>query len=376
MAKSNVAKWKAITDKMDGAVLRDRNPFSTIIQTPSPSMNFVFGNTWGVPLGYSAVLYGLPKAGKTVILNYTTAQIHKDYEDGHVVKFDTEMREEVQLTRDQMTEMGIDPDRYHTFAVNTPVQVFDRIEKDLAEMCQDGFPLKAVYIDSINGIIGRRMGNADSIDKVQIGDLAQTLQDGFKRILTLQRQHHFAVIVTSQVRAELDPVEQMRGNKYKMAAAFATKHWAEYFIFVEPLNNKDSKSDLLGNKLEDDKFTDLNDNADRTAQKVRVTCKDNSLGPKGRVGVFTLDYRRGIINVHEEVFQLGVNRNVIGRPNSRTYTFQEKSWNSKEAALEALKDQELAALVISECRAQDLSGKFAHLDAADAAALKRTDMDL
>lgn len=373
MAKKN---FLAQLQKLDGAVMHEFNPYAKIIQHPSPSLNFIYGNTWGLPLGCGAVLYGPPKGGKSLILNHTTAQIHRDYEDGYVIKFDTELREEYQVTPGQLQSMGIDPARYIAYSVNSPAQVFDRIEKDIAALCDDGLPLKAVYIDSVNGIMGRRMGSAESIDKVQIGDLAQTLQDGLKRILPVQRKYKFATIVTAQVRAEMDSVEQMRGNKFKMAASFGLKHWAEYFMFVEPLLNKDSKADLLGNKFEDDTVADLNGNAERTGHKIRVTMKDSSLGPKGRVGVFTLDYAKGFINTHEEVFLLGTERNIIDRPNNRTYVFGGKQWNSKEAMIEALKDPELASAVIAEARARDVAGKFTDLDKVDERKLVRTDLDL
>lgn len=370
--------WLAQLQKLDGAVMHEYDPYASVVQHPSPSMNFIYGNTWGLPLGCGGVLYGPPKGGKTVILNHTTAQIHKDYPDGIVIKFDTEQREQFQLTPNHMKKIGIDPSRYIGYSVNSPAQVFDRIEKDIAALCDEGMPVKAIYIDSVNGIVGRRMGNAESIDKVQIGDLAQTLQDGFKRILSVQRKYRIAVIATCQVRAELDQTEIMRGNKFKMAISYGTKHWAEYFTFVEPLLNKDAKSDLLGNAFVNENVTDLADKGEKTGHKIRVTMKDSSVGPKGRVGVFTLDYERGFINTHEEAFLLGVGRNVIDRPNNRTYTFNGKQWTSKEAMIEALKDPELAAAVIAECRRRDVAGLFADADAQAAKdlAANRSPLDL
>jgi RecA/RadA recombinase len=141
--------------------------------------------------------------------------------------------------------------------------IFDRIEKDIAAMCQEGAPIRLVIIDSINAIQGRRAMNADTIMTQQIGDLALTLQDGFKRILPVQRKYKIAVILTSHVRAEMDQAEQMRGNKVKMAAGFGVQHYGEYFMYVEQNRSKAGSETLLGEKLEDENNTDLMDKAEK-----------------------------------------------------------------------------------------------------------------
>jgi hypothetical protein len=84
--------------------------------------------------------------------------------------------------------------------------------------------------------------NADSVMVQQIGDEAKTLQDGFKRILAVQRKYKIAVVLTSHVRAEMDQAEQMRGNKVRMGASFGVQHYGEYFMFVEPNKSKEGKS--------------------------------------------------------------------------------------------------------------------------------------
>src|SRR5574339_197576 len=101
-----------------------------------------------------------------------------------------------------------------------------------------------------------------------------------------------------------------------MHAAFASQHYAEYFILVERNANKEGRTDLLGRELVNDQYSDLMDNSEATGHKIRVKMIDCSAGgSKGRTGEFTFDYNRGLINVHEEVFRLGVGRGVIQKPN-------------------------------------------------------------
>lgn len=335
----------------------DYDPFAHILRSPSPSVNFIFGNTHGIPSSYTAVFYGPPKAGKTILVNAIIGQLHQDDPEAIAVKFDTEMRERGQMTGKQAQIWGIDPSRYICYSTNKPNEIFDRIEHDIAGMCDEGMPLKLLVIDSITGIMGRRALNADTIDTQQIGDDAKTQGDGLKRILPVLRKHKITCILNAHVRAELDMGEQMRGNKVKMAAAWQLQHFAEYFVYVEPNRSKEGKTDLLGNKLEDDSVTDMMDKAERTGHKIRATMKDSSCGPKGRVGEFTFDHSKGIVNVHEEVFQLGVNRGIVERPNNVTYRYQGKEWRGKPAFLEALKDNEqLRADIIKELIRRDAAG--------------------
>lgn len=361
--------WMKALNKLEGAVAKESNPFAHVVRTPSPSVNFTFGNTHGLPLGYTLIMYGPPAGGKSILANSMIGQLHADYEDAIAIKFNTELRETAQNTPAWRSVWGIDDDRYVAYDVNSPDLIFDRIEKDVAAMCQEGAPIKLVVIDSINAIQGRRGMAQESVMKQQIGDLALTLQTGFGRILPVQRKYNFAVVLTSHVRAEMDQAEIMRGNKVKMGASFGVQHYGEYFMYIEPNRSKAGSEDLLGQKLEDENSTDLMDKAEKTGHKIRVSMKKSSLGPKLRTGEFTFDYQKGVVNVHEEVFLLGVNRNVIEHPNNLTYAFGDKKWSGKPAILQAIKDEpQLGLAILAEVKRRDMAGLYAAEDAAAAVA--------
>jgi hypothetical protein len=204
--------------------------------------------------------------------------------------------------------------------------------------------------------------NNTSVMQQTIGDLALTLQEGFKRILPVQRKHRFAVICTAHVRAEMDLQEQMRGNKVKMGASYGVQHYAEYFMYVEPVRSKEGNKDELGNAFEDESKKDMMDKVEKTAHKIRVVMKGNSAqgSAAGRTGEFTFDYKRGIVNQHEEVFNLGINRGIIGRPTNTAYVFGDKKWNGKPAFLAHLKsDDQMQRAIIKALREEDMKGKLA-----------------
>lgn len=340
--------------KLDGAVQSEYDPFTQVLKTSSPSVNFCFGNTWGLPLGYTLALYGPPKGGKSLLINSMIGQMHRDYPEAVAIKFNTEMRELVQLTPAQRQIWGIDSERYIAFEVNTPEGVFDRIEKDIAAAVQEGLDVKLIAIDSLNSVLGRRMMNATSVGTQQIGDKAQTYQDGLGRVLNVLRKYNISLILSLQVRAELDQHEQMRGNSVKMAAAWGVKHYAEYYMYVEMDPTKASRQDLLGNDLVDAEKKDLRGRSEQVAHHIRVCMKDSSVGPKGRYAAFTLKYDEGIINTHEEIFLLGLNLGIIQKPNQLSYEFANEKWTGKPAIVEAIRDDSaLAQAILRECMKLD-----------------------
>jgi KaiC/GvpD/RAD55 family RecA-like ATPase len=314
-----MSKWMTELFKKDYANKRNYNPFSNVLRSGSPSLDYVYANTHGLPFGYSEVLWGPPGGGKTLVTNQKIAQLHKDDPEAIAVKFDTEQRDEMQLTEKQMMRLGIDPERYVSYGTNRPDEIFDFIATDLEAMVQKGMPLRYLIIDSTSDIVGRRTLNADSVMQQQIGDEAKTIQDGLKLIKNTLRRYRIACSLVAQARAELDPVEQMRGNKLKMHAAWALQHFAEYFVYIEQNKTKEGKTDLTGKEFTDETHTDVKGNAERVAHKIRVVMKKSSCGPAGRVGEFTYDYYNGVKNIHEEAFLLGVGQGIVLRPNNMTY---------------------------------------------------------
>jgi hypothetical protein len=354
-------KWMTKLLKKDGAVKWDYNPFSNVIRTGSPSFDYIYGKTHGLPLGYSEVLWGPPKGGKSLGVYLKIGNLHQSDPNAMAVLYSTEQRAELQLTPLMMRQYGIDPERFVAIQTGLPDEIFDHINGDLKADIQDGMPLKYIAIDSVTSIAGRRTLNADSIMTQQIGDQAKTIQDGLQMILPVIRRNRIAVTLVAQARAELDQLEQMRGNKLKMAGAWALQHFAEYFIFVEQNRSKDGKADLSGQVFEDTSKTDVMGHAERTAHKIRVTMKGNSSGVAGRVGQFTLDYYEGLKNLHEEAFLLGVGQGVVVRPNNTAYTVpdfptkgEQATYRGKDNFIMALRDNPiLCGEILKRVRAID-----------------------
>jgi RecA/RadA recombinase len=351
---------------LEGAVTSRTNIHSDVIATRSPSFNFLFGNGWGLPAGYSMLLYGPPRGGKSVICNEMAGFVHASDPEGIVIKFNTEFREVGQLDDEMFKMYNIDPDRLVAFETNTPDQIFDRIEKEIAAEIQNGLKVKLVIIDSLTQIQGRRGMNADTIMTQQIGDKALTIQEGLSRILPVQRKHKFGLVLTSHIRAAMDvqnsgsaTVRTGQMSGFRPATSWGTQHHCEYYVYVSPDTSKDGKTSLSGEEFLDKNVEDMKGHNEKTGHKVTCKMMDASIGPKGRTGQFTFDYHKGIINTHEEAFLLGVNRGIIDRPNNLTYAFGDKKWTGKPSTLEAFKnDPQLVEAVLKELRRRDLANEI------------------
>lgn len=349
--------------KLDGAVKRDYDPYAHVIEPVSPSLAYLFDNSWGLPFGYTCLLWGEQKGGKSLIARMMVGALHKQDPEAVALYYNTEMREELQATPAQLATFGIDPNRYIAFDVNEPGLIFDPIETEVPKLIEEGLNIKLIVIDSITDILGLKMMNADSVTQQLMGDKAQTQANGLDRIKGVLRRNRIACILTAQARAEMDMHEQMRGKKIKMAAAWAVKHKAEYFIMVEHLKTAEGKKDLLGNSFQDKNIANIMSSAkdgefDIAGRKIRCTMEQSSCGRDGRVGIFTLHKDLGLINTHEEVFLLGKAFGAIEEPTQGHFQFGERKWHGKEAILSSLKeDSTLRGNILAACKHIDLNRK-------------------
>lgn len=365
--------WFKELSKLEGAVTEETNPHLNVIQTPSPAVNFTFGNGWGLPRGSSLLIGGPPKGGKSTLINAMIGQLHKDDPNAVVVKFNTELREKSQMPPSELAKWGIDRERYIAIESNEPEDIFDPLicPRDpntgkskpgkLLQIIDDGCPVALVIYDSVNVIQGRRQRTASSITNSTIGDRAALLQDAFGAMMLPLRRRNISVIATCHVGAEMDQAAQMRGDKERMKVANGLKHLLEYWMFVESILGSKANVGLLQDKdrygvYEDaSSGKDFRGNADRTAHRIRVQMKGSTLGPVGRTAEFMYDYQRGVIDQHVEAFMLARNRGVLEKPNSVTYKFGDLKWIGEQATVEAFRDDPaLVKSVLQELHRRDL----------------------
>ena len=344
-------KWLKQLQQYDDTVDFEYDSFApeNCLRTPSPYFNWIFANkSHGIPKNSSVLMYSEQKSGKSLAIYALIKQMQEDDKEGIAIYFNTELRGALQ--HDAIP--NIDKDRLIIYDTNSPEEIFDRIENDIKPMVQDGMPLRIIAIDSLTKIMGVKRSAADTVSQHLMGDHAQTVQNGLDKLIPFCKRNKILLLATSQVRSNMDAGPY--GPKEKMAESWNVKHTFEYFLSLKRAGSADDKQDIEGKTFEEDGVQDARGNGSVTGHKVYVKCEANSIGTAGRAGVFTIDYKQGMINQHEEIFFLGKNTGVITTPNNRTYLFGGRSFNGKKECAMAIKDDsELAKAILDEVKKLD-----------------------
>lgn len=346
-------KWLKQLKDYEDAVNYEYDSFAeeNCLYTPSPYWNWVFANkSHGMPKNSSVLEYSEPKAGKSLGIYAIIDQMQKIDKEGLAIYFNTELRGALQHN----VFPSIDKDRMIIYDTNDPAEIFDRVEKDIKPMVQDGMPLRIMAIDSLTNIMGVKRNDADSVTQHLMGDRALTVQNGLSKLIPFCKRNKILHIATEQMRANMDG--GYGAPKEKAAASWSTRHSYEYAISFKKANAADDKKDIEDKTFEEEELKDARGNKLILGHKVYVKMEGNSIGQAGRAGVFTLDYQNGIINQHEEIFWLAKNTGILQMEGNKTYIFGKERFNGKkECALAIRDDKELAKAILFGVKQLDVN---------------------
>ncbi|CAM6004866.1 unnamed protein product [Sphagnum balticum] len=259
--------------------------------TPSPYFNWIFANkSNGIPKNSSILLLSEQKAGKSLSCYAIVEEMQKRDPEGIAIYFNTELRGALQ----HGVFSGVDKERLIIYDTKDPEEIFDRVEKDIKPMVQDGMPLRIIIVDSLTNIQGIKRRDADSVSDHLRGDHALTIQTGLDKLVPFCKRNKILLIGTSQMRANQKATPG--GPDTQMAESWTVKHTFEYFISLKRAGSADDKADLDGKTFEEEGMKDARDQKLLTGHKIYVKCEANSIGPQGRAGVFTMDYQRVLNN--------------------------------------------------------------------------------
>lgn len=352
MAKSDDKEVKAAPKKnwlsklkKDEEALREGDLPLWIAGFPSPGINYLFGKSQGMKAGYTALVYGPPKSGKSLVAFAAAGQLHKDDPEAIVLHFDTELRDNVDHW---IKAFGIDKDRFVTRQTNDPLQIFDYIANEVKAMLQDGAPIKMIIIDSLAMISYPKESNREQTTSHLMGDAASYLGPAMKLIIPVIRKYKIATILCQHVRDNMDP-NSAKYRPYVIPGGKAIKHSVEYWMMVSKIEAKDTKKFDTGRK-------DGSGNDIQIGHAIRVKMEENSMGPQNRAIEIALSYTNGIIDQHEEIATLAVNMNIVDRPNNVSYIYGDKKWQGfNNFALGIKADEELQRELMRKIQDNDLT---------------------
>lgn len=347
-------KWLKQLKNYDDSVDYEYDSFAAenCIYTPSPYWNWCFANkSHGIPKNSTLLEYSEPKAGKSLGIYAIIDEMQRRDKEGIAIYFNTELRGALQHN----VFPTIDKERMIIYDTNDPAEIFDRVEGDIKAMVQDGMPLRVLAIDSLTNIMGVKRDGAKSVTDHLMGDRALTIQTGLSKLIPFCKRNKILHVATEQMRANMEAGSY--GPKEKMAASWATKHAYEYAMSFRKVAKTDADKLEIGDKtFEEEDLKDAKGEPLKLGHKVYVKMEGNSIGQAGRSGVFTLDYRQGIINQHEEIFWLGKNCGIIEMEGNKTYIIGKERFNGKKECANAIKeDIELGKAILFGVRQLDIN---------------------
>ncbi len=312
-------------------------------QTKSPAVNYLFGKDWGLKAGYSAMIYGPPKSGKSLLSYAFAGHLHQTDPEAIVLHFDTEFRDNMEHWQ---KAFGIDPERFISYQTNNPVNIFDYIANDVKAMLQDGAKIKMIIIDSLAGILYPKEANRDQTTDMVIGDASAYLSGALKLIIPVIRQFKIALLLCQHIRSNMDPT-MAKYKPYNVPGGNALKHYVECWMLVEKINAKDSKT------FDSDK-KDGAGNYIQTGHKIRVKMEENSIGPQNRAVEVDISYTEGLINQHEEIARLAIGMGIAESAGAWV-SYKGKKWQgAHNFGLAIREDYDLQKELIEKIREADI----------------------
>jgi RecA/RadA recombinase len=312
-------------------------------QTKSPALNYLFGKSFGLKAGYTAMIYGPPKSGKSLLSYAFAGHLHQTDPEAIVLHFDTEFRDNTHWYK----AFGIDEERFVSRQTNDPTEIFDYIANDVKAMLQDGAKIKMIIIDSLAAIMYPKEGNKDSTTDHVMGDAGAYLPGAVKKILPIIRQFKIATLLCQHIRANFDP-NMAKYKPYTVPGGHGLKHSVEFWLLVEKINNKDSrvfdgdKKDGAGNPIQ-------------IGHKLRVKMEESSMSPQNRAVEVDLSYTDGIINTADQVASLAVSMGIVEQAGAWVMHNGKKWQGVANFALALKEDLDLEKTLIDKIKENDIT---------------------
>lgn len=350
------------------AALDMPSPSDSIIKMPSPSLNYVVGNG-GITRGKTAVLYGPESGGKSLLSQLILKQLLIDTADekGLALWFDAEFS----FNKDWWLKLCNNDEsianRLIVVQTNDPVKIFDAIGGDIYEALQDGMPLFGICIDSVKAIRYPKDHKDKTTDLTMGGGGASYLGPAFKLIIPVIREFNVTTLLVQQVYEELDSIKKLN-NPFVVPDGRSLKHAADYMLEVTRVDSKKGR-------IEDGK--NMYGGAQQIGHIVRVRGRKNRVGAPYRTGQFSLSYTDGIINPHDEIFDLAKALGVITKPNAQSYQYKDFDVIRGEQNMrEWLKDHpELHEEIILACDGASEEAKAKHNESLNDVTFDLKDFD-
>lgn len=172
----------------------------------------------------------------------------------------------------------------------------------LKQMEDEGAPLGAIILDSINAVVPPLEQDMETGDQ-QIGSLSRFLPPMLRRLSPLLKDHSIPLIAICQARTNIG---QMKGDPLTVSGGKALMHAASLWLDSRKVNGSDIYS------------SDDSNEEKPIGHQVRIKVRKNKVGAPGRKAELTIYYTRGV-DLRPELLDQGIERGLIRQEGQMLY---------------------------------------------------------
>jgi recombination protein RecA len=192
--------------------------------------------------------------------------------------------------------------------------------------------LGIIVLDSI-AVLNTPLELAAEVGKANMAPIPRFMSTELKKLTPIVAQANVAFIGINQVRVNLG---QMFGDPSTSPGGKALKHACSLMLNMAPVF-------AAGSVIEDD-------SGERVGHTVRAKIQKNKVGAPFKQAEYKIEYQKGVVETHEEVFSLAIDYGLIVRPNNQMYEIGDESIRGKDAAMKYFLENNLEEEFLTRIR--------------------------
>lgn len=188
------------------------------------------------------------------------------------------------------------------------------------EIAAGNLNVNFIVLDSLGALIPP-IDDVASVGKASMASLSRFLSKELKRVSLDVKKAKVPFVIINHVRSTLDPYSS---SDHCFSGGNAYAHFLSANIFIKPISKKDTQV--------------LDEKENKIGHTLRAVIEKTKFGPWPRTAEFKLDFIQGIVDTHEEIIQVALEKDIIIKPTTMSYEFGDKKWVGMPKLVEAVKE--------------------------------------
>lgn len=323
-----------INFRFSNEVIYDKLP---VIHTGSLALDDAL-SSGGLPKGRVVQYYGPSGSGKTLLTMIAIKQAQEEDPKAMQVFIDAEQT----YDENWALKLGLDPRRVlivdgeqaangrrcFTMLLGEPkedakthVYKGKKTEGLLDKISNGDMNINLIVLDSLGQIIPPGEDVA-VVGKMNMALLARFLSKEMKRLVLEVKKANIPFIVINHKKDNMDPY----GVDHTFSGGNSYMHSLSANVYFDASRSKDK---LI-----------LDDDGNKVGGVIMATIEKSKFGPWPRKCEFKVDFRVGIVNSEEEVYELAVKYGVIQKTSTVTHEYGDFKWTGRPKTVEAILENE------------------------------------